>query len=255
MSKEKWQATAKVLVIGYKQESFFPFKLAVPFLQYVMDATIINSNHPSMIPTFLELVADSEKIVLETALNNFSDVDEEDLFDILDNYKVKRNATSDNIRAILQDAAHRTLIQGTSYISRCWHSVFVEHLKPVLHTMNIEDICQTAIPTTRRVIAALNLPQDASEEQRNTTKLLLKFIKSLSVDKLMTFMRYTTGANQMLGKKITVRYVQQSDFERRPVAHTCGCILELASSFKDYIEFRSEFSAVLENNIWVMDIV
>ena len=59
----------------------------------------------------------------------------------------------------------------------------------------------------------------------------------------------------MMNKEIKVVYVEQNDFERRPVAHTCGCVLELATSFKDYIEFRSEFNAVLESKVWVMDIV
>ena len=62
------------------------------------------------------------------------------------------------------------------------------------------------------------------------------------------------GSNLILGKKIAVRFVVQTEFTRR-IPHTCSCVLELSYDFKNYMDFRSEFNGVLESNVWVMDIV
>ena len=65
-----------------------------------------------------------------------------------------------------------------------------------------------------------------------------------------------SGADVFLGKEIHVRFVSGgSEFARCPVAHTCGCTLEVPDSYATYNEMKSEFNSVLNSKIWVMDIV
>lgn len=71
----------------------------------------------------------------------------------------------------------------------------------------------------------------------------------------MPFLFVITGSNVIVGREINVRFVVQSDFQRRPIPHTCGCILEISYDFQNYMDFRSEFNKVLDSNVWVMDIV
>lgn len=64
------------------------------------------------------------------------------------------------------------------------------------------------------------------------------------------------GADVVIKDKIYVRFVgNRSKFVRAPVAHTCGCVLEIAYDYETYQEFREEYSNILESGIWVMDIV
>ena len=59
----------------------------------------------------------------------------------------------------------------------------------------------------------------------------------------------------MVIKKITIRFVAfGSDFTRRPIAHTCGAVLEIPHNYDTFLQLRTEFNSVLESNIWVMDI-
>jgi hypothetical protein len=62
-----------------------------------------------------------------------------------------------------------------------------------------------------------------------------------------------SGADLLLAMEIIVRFVVQSEFERRPVAHTCGCVLELATTYDNVMDFRSEFNKVLESGVLTMD--
>ena len=50
MKRENREACARVLVMGYKQEGYFPYKLAHAFLQFTMDGddTVMKRAHPSL---------------------------------------------------------------------------------------------------------------------------------------------------------------------------------------------------------------
>ena len=59
----------------------------------------------------------------------------------------------------------------------------------------------------------------------------------------------------MVKEKITVEFVpHQSEKTRRPTAHTCGCVLKIPP-YETYVDFKSEFSAILHSNVWIMDFV
>ena len=44
---------------------------------------------------------------------------------------------------------------------------------------------------------------------------------------------------------ITVDFTKLEGLGRRPIAHTCGCVLKLPSAYDSYAEFRAEFTNVL----------
>lgn len=46
-----------------------------------------------------------------------------------------------------------------------------------------------------------------------------------------------------------------TELKRRPIGHTCGKILHIAGHFDNFPDFRSEFNAVLESSVWVIDII
>ncbi|KAK1885168.1 4-phosphopantoate--beta-alanine ligase [Dissostichus eleginoides] len=64
-----------------------------------------------------------------------------------------------------------------------------------------------------------------------------------------------SGSDLIVTDSIYVGFEKMTEFTRRPIAHTCGNILHIADSYENFPDFRSEFNAVLESNVWVMDIV
>lgn len=67
------------------------------------------------------------------------------------------------------------------------------------------------------------------------------------MQKLVHFSRLTTGMDIMVGKKIEVGFIKCEGVASRPIAHTCGPLLEIPSTFTNYVEFN--------RNNWEMDIV
>ena len=66
---------------------------------------------------------------------------------------------------------------------------------------------------------------------------------------------FVSGSDLVLSKKIRVVFVRLYGIARRPVAHTCGCILEVSEDYTSFAELKEEFGAVLASDKWVMDIV
>ncbi|KAF3859891.1 hypothetical protein F7725_000146 [Dissostichus mawsoni] len=65
---------------------------------------------------------------------------------------------------------------------------------------------------------------------------------------LSWFLRFCTGSDLFLGKEIIIDFTQIQGFQRRPVAHTCGCVLELSIHYDSFPDFSSEMNKVLESN-------
>ena len=65
-----------------------------------------------------------------------------------------------------------------------------------------------------------------------------------------------TGASIVSGvKMISVNFMKIEGFQRRPVAHTCGPLLELPNSYRKLCELREEFKQVFSGNSWSFDTV
>lgn len=91
--------------------------------------------------------------------------------------------------------------------------------------------------------------------QTPTSVHLKRFIRELDEIKLQKFLRFCTGSDLIVTDSIYVEFKEMPEFERRPIGHTCGKILQIAESYDNFPDFRSEFNAVLESTVWIMDIV
>ena len=89
--------------------------------------------------------------------------------------------------------------------------------------------------------------------ERETLCYLKKSIRGISSDDLSKFLRYVTGADVICVDKITGGFNELDGAERRVIAHTCGPLLELPSTYDCYVKFK-EFLNLLQSGYWCMDI-
>ena len=105
------------------------------------------------------------------------------------------------------------------------------------------------------MIKLLNYPESLTATQSEVSKHLKRYIKELDSRHLKLFLRFCTGSDVITVPNITVEFSQLIGLQRRPVAHTCGCVLQIPDQYENFMAFRSEFDSVLESNVWVMDII
>lgn len=243
--ENKWQAIAKILHVGYRQIRYFPIKLSRPFVEYC----IFNTTTIDLVPCLLNYVGHYDADILKKCLNNFAEVDNDELLEILSVLNCKKNVTASNIRDILQEIAHKELLQKPMFIINCWHTV----LKNYLSFSEIENIYNNTV-NNKNILGIINFPIATTENEKIST-FLKKFIRESDNTMLEKFLRFCTGADVLTGEQIYISFMNTTGYGRSPIAHTCSCTLELSVNYEDYNDFKIELTSLLTSNIGVMDLL
>ena len=253
LQEREWQGIAHIIILGFKQERYFPIQLSKIWMKKCMFPEV-TVDEGDIIESFLtEFLPDIEREILQTAATNFESVDNDELLEILHQYDGRVLPNSTNIWKVINEVAHHEMIQKPSFVYECWSPILSQHieLKTAIHSLYDE-----LMPTAKKVLKILILPEANSVAEQKTIDALKRYIKNSTQDKLHEFLRYCTGSDLLVRNAITVRVTGlMSDIERRPIAHTCGCVLELSSSYADFVTLRSDFDSILNSKALFMDIV
>ena len=110
--------------------------------------------------------------------------------------------------------------------------------------------------TTSAVLGLFEDPPDMNPAEDRVYGFLLLFIGNMKQNELRLFLRFVTGSSVLLAKKIKVSLNNLTGLARRPISHTCDCMIELPVSYATYPEFELEFTKVLTSEVsWAMDAV
>ncbi|XP_019222594.1 uncharacterized protein LOC109204863 isoform X2 [Oreochromis niloticus] len=121
---EKWKAVGRILLKGYEECQYFPNKLAIPFLEQVL----FNGVYSDLKAHFLQFVSSQECDVLMEAVKNFSAVDLDDLVEVLDSYGCRKRITAETLPTILDEIAHKELVQKPMFVIDCWREIINPHI-------------------------------------------------------------------------------------------------------------------------------
>ncbi|KAJ8047916.1 hypothetical protein HOLleu_00033 [Holothuria leucospilota] len=244
----EWVTVAKIMLYGWNICGYFPSQLSVSFLEISISGKIGSGN---LLEDFLSYLSDQEATILKSALQDFNSYPADDITDVLDTYGCRTIPNKDNLRTLLSEIAHKEIIQAPAFVSECWSKV----LDVLDKSFTITQVIEKLTPTNRKVSKLFTFNNILSAAQEGTKSHLLRFTRELDGVLLRKFLRFCTASDLMTCEEISVQFNERSGLSRHPVAHTCGCVLELPVTYDNYPEFRSEFKAVLESGVWVIDIV
>ena len=71
---------------------------------------------------------------------------------------------------------------------------------------------------------------------------------------LTKFLRFTTASDVLVTDRLTISFINSEGLQRWPIAHTCGYTLEVPSRYVSFCVLRGEFKAILNSDIWEMNI-
>ena len=244
----EWQSVGRILAFGWKMERYLPVKMA----PVIIEQAAFGFTRGNVVENFLKYMPVSDRSLMESWCSDFTSVDEDELIEVLDNCGCRRIPTAQNADAVLKELAHKTVIQEPAYVIEQWMEVLSTTIK------SLEDLTtayETLQPTGRKILKSLYFPDTLNARQKDIQKHLTLYLKNADSQHLCAFLRFCTGSDLFLGKRITISFNQLQGLQRRPVAHTCGCVLELSVHYDSYPDFSSEMNKVLECKVWVMDIV
>lgn len=252
--KIEWEAIGRILVYGFKTAGYFPIGLSKAFLvscifgeEYIDSKYLLASFRPY-------ITADEREVFDEIQEGNFPE--EDDVLDFLGNYKTYKKPSKENVSQIILELAHQELIQKPKYIAQCWSPILDElrQLEQFSSPETIAELFSMKMPTAKKVLRTLSCqPTDAAERQ--CFEFLQKFIRSLDFAALGTFLKYVTGSD-IMPENIEVTFTSMDGFSRRPIAHTCGPLLELPRTYISYSDLAEEFTSLLrDKGAWGFNIV
>ncbi|XP_069376383.1 uncharacterized protein [Paralichthys olivaceus] len=255
-SEKAWQALGRVWLKGYLDHKIIPIRLSPAFVLACCQG-IGSVDEELLMMSFARFLSENERASLEKALQgNIDETVEEDLLDVFSRMGSHCLPSKDNVRAAILTMAHKALLQEPKFIIDCFHSS-IHHAVPTLITKeSIMELYESKRPTNKKVAQMIKPSTDSLDPQEQTAlNHLLRYVRSINQRKLEIFLRFCTASTVLCTDTIKVTFNRLCGLSRRPVAHTCGAVLELPCTYSSYPEFRQEFDNVLSGDCFTMDIV
>ena len=189
-------------------------------------------------------------------LYNFShDVyTEEEFLDTMERLNCRSQVHPLNVYGFMLELAKQELIQK-SYIMVCSWKKHISLLKRYHEFKSFETVhkfYKESEPTTK--VLALLRADPKSDSERQGLKYLQRYIRGLDKVFLLKYLRFVTGTNIASNiSKLPVSFIKMQDFQRRLIAHTCGQLLEISDTYRNFCKLRGEFQHVLSANVWIFD--
>lgn len=207
----------------------------------------------------MQYISADERRIIDKCLSGDLDFENEDefkeLLDVLKMYDCRSRVTQENIKKVIQEIAHKEIIQKPQYVTDCWKDI-VQTLAETFPTPNsLTDMYERVKPSVSKIIKCIqSFPQ--SDAERECLGFLRRYIRGLDTpEKLATFVRFISGSELMLFEGIQVTFTDLSGLERRPIARTCNTLLQLPTTYQSFPELREEFNHILAADNWEMDII
>ena len=254
--KQDWEAIARFLVFGYLNANYFPITLSPVFVaDCLFGEEAISKDF--MLNSFYEFVSNDEAETLKKASCTDFDPNDEELLDVLSSYKCHNLPTKDNISLLISQLAHQELVQKPRFVSNSMAPILnqLKNSSQFSSFANLLSFYESKRPTPKKVVK-LFAGTPSNDAERQTFDHLKRFVKSLSDEILRLFLQFTTGSDLLVVDCILIDFTTINGAARRPVAHTCGPVLEIPCTYQSFNELVEEFSSILSNKeSWSFDIV
>ena len=252
----EYESIARILVVGFKTASYFPLFLSQAYICF----TLFGNQVPEemLLQSLKKYLSPMEEELIDKVLKSDSIAEnQEELDEFLVRFNVYTMVTKDNVKKVILEIAKQELISKPHLMIGAWQEI-VQELKSSAEFSSIEALqsfYEKLKPTVKKVLSNMKAnPQNDGE--RDAFKYLQRFVRGLDAGKLAKFLLFTTATDVMIEDELKVIFTRNEGLSSRPIAHTCGPVLELPSTYSNYVELREEFTNILnKENGWEMDIL
>lgn len=209
-----------------------------------------------LLESFLLFLSPLERDNIKMALQGdiLSGEDQEIFEEILDREGCHSIPKGENIRPAICHLAHKVIIQKSMYALEGMKKVVRDTLHSAFPDVrSIRKMYDSLKPTAKKVCDLL-LANPQTKEEAQSLRFLQQYIRAQNQEGLGALLRFMTASPVIAITEINVEFTKTTGLARRPVAHTCGPMLELPSTYTSYREFRSEWQSVLASGYLAMDI-
>ena len=234
LSQDDFVAIGRLLTHQFIQTGTIPLQISEAIVQ---QAVVGKVSEDCLIQSFLKLLHEKEREILQQAMLGKKPFPMEDVAEILSDYGVTFVPSASNIEKILLQVSQTELISKPFlYISK-----LREGMGPFWDDVTdteIHALYSVCAPTPSHVLQSLELNVQDQQESR-VSRWLTRYIKSKDNKLLGRFLRFSTGSDVLLPhNQIKVQFVNMSNTAMRPKAQTCFNILTLPKNYRTLAHLR-----------------
>jgi len=258
---EAFSILGNILVHGFMVSGFLPVRLAFPVILYVLCGPQVIISDSILLESLVDYVPTSDCKILEDAFKvtsgSYDDEMRTSLIEILSRLGCTEIPNPRIIKGLLLRVA-KHIFQGIPLgllftmragVPACydsfWQQFGVEKLFRLYKALNA---------SVKSVLKSISEPTAMNAAEDKVFKFLRTYITNMKIEELRRFLRFVTGSSVLTSKEITIIFNNLTGAGRRPLAHTCDCVLELSRSYTSYPEFEHELGVyLLDKMSWIMD--
>ncbi|XP_022783703.1 uncharacterized protein LOC111324417 [Stylophora pistillata] len=229
--RDEWVAVGRIVV---KTCQYLPVLLSQTFLACLFGGESAVTS-AMLTQSFRNYISVDEKCLIDKCLAGAMKWDDEDemsqLLEVLSNYDCRIMVNSENVIQVIEEIAHKELLQKPQYIADCWKDIVSTLLPSFPDFAAISKSYELLIPSKSKILSCLEA-NPGSDGERGSLNFLKRYIKGLDTSqKLSKVFRFIVKSELMLFDAIQVNFTNLSGLDRRPIAHTCNTVLELSSTY------------------------
>lgn len=242
--KNEWEAVGRLFVYSFVRLGYLPLQLSPAFITTCLfgDEALTDD---LLLDSFRFYLSSEERNTLDECFAGRLSPNDGEILDLLSSFKCYRNPTEENLKEIILELAHQEIVQKPRYVTNCWSPIFTILKKLIKTSDDLSKSYQERKPTPKKVVQLLEA-NPSSDAEKCCFDHLKGYLKSLEGN-ISTFLRFVTGSDILNCGTIKVTFSNLEVLTRRPVAHTCGPVLELPSTYQSYNELVEEFSCILSD--------
>ena len=207
-----------------------------------------------LLDAFLEYICNQERHLIEEVIllgtaSKFPDHVQEKILNILSRFGCRQIPAPASFVACIEDIAKYEFIPKPAAAIFSVHSGIPKSHKDFRNKKSISTISRIyndLTVTPEKIFNFLVQSQFMSKNEERVYSYFACMIGNMNVIKGRNFLRFVTGSSVCKTTGISVTFNSLSGLGRRPVAHTCDCILQLSSTYLNYDEFYCELSITVE---------
>ena len=255
----------RILSHGYLVTGILPVRIALPTLISMLLGPAISISKEVLLDTFLDFVSAEERKTMQEALaynekDEFPSHLQEDLEKVLANFACRLLPKPSALPSVIEQVARYEFISKPAAAISMIYSGIPENHREFWSRQSPDTMAELYRHLTlnpRKVIKMLHFPEACSPQQERVFGYFRTMIGNSSPNELRLLMRFITGSCVCSSDKITVQLNGLSGLATRPTAHTCGCVIELPTSYSNYDDFCNDFRCIFaqtkDEYTWQMD--
>ena len=254
----------RILSHSFLVSGVLPIRVALPTLVCMLLGPGTTVSDRIVLTTFLDFISAWERNTFKKALacsgTSFAPDLLEELMTTLGGFECRQLPTPSSLpNIILQVARYKFVTKPAASISmihsgipKC-HQAFWNNTSPHKLSMIYEQL--TVSP--KKVNSLFTPPMVLTSQEDRVFSYLRIMVGNMNSRELRLLMRFITGSCVCSTSSIEVSFNSLDGLARRPIAHTCSCMLEIPITYINYDDFTKDFQAILnetdENFAWRMD--